>query len=231
MASINWIVTEISNSVGIPNNVGFIEAARETILHVRNEQIRQSYENHHFIDAILKNRIPIKLQVVPDGDIAVAINDMLIKRSVTRVPRPTRLTNNLPFDRVSTTGARTNVVLAYAKEATVRYIHSMQHFCNPTYDYINGYIYVYSNKKAGASNDFNTIQIESAFEWNMPLIKELFYSNDMEYDIYNDVDFMPDDLVPMCRTRVLAIAMPYQSVRGGGTNYETNEDDNKTLEG
>jgi hypothetical protein len=224
MASINWIVTDISNTVGVPNNVGVIEGIKNTILHVRNEQIRRHYDNHKYIDKTLQNRIPIQLIDVPDGDIPVGLGGMIIKKSSVPVPRPTRLANNVPFTRVSTTGAETNVEIAFVKETQVRYMLKQPYFCSPMYDYINGIVYVYPNPKAGDKNDFNVIQIEAAFQWNMKIIEDLFYKTDMLYDLYNDDDFIPDDLVPEMRIRATQIAI------NANRQYETNENENKVVE-
>jgi hypothetical protein len=217
MASINWIVTEITNSVGVPNNVGVIEAIRMGILHIRSEQIRRHYDDHRFVDKGLMNRIPVKLITVPDGDIPVGLNNMLIKRSATKVATPVRIANNLPFNRVSTTGAETNVEIAYCQETRVRYMKNMANFCAPMYDYINGFVYVYANK-GGDNNDFNTIQIEAAFEWNIRIIEEMFHKGEgLDYDPYEDEAFVPEDMVPEMKVRALQIAMR-------NVPYETNED-------
>lgn len=220
MASINWIVTEISNSVGVPNNVGVTEALRSGILHIRAEQIRRHYDDHRFIDKGLMNRVPIKLITVPDGDIPVGLNNMLIKCSATKVPTPIRIANNLPFTSVRTTGAETNVEIAYCQESRVRFVNTLKHFCSPLYDYINGFIYVYANNKAGDRNDFNTIQIEAAFEWNLRIIEQLFHKNDLDYDIYEDESFIPEDMVPEMKVRAKQIAI-------SNIPYETNEDTEK----
>jgi hypothetical protein len=84
---------------------------------------------------------------------------------------------------------------------------------------------VYSNNKAGDKNDFNTIQVEAAFEWNLRIIEEMFHKEDgMSYDPYDDEGFIPEDMVPEMKVRAKQIAI---------TNipYETNEDTDKTANG
>jgi hypothetical protein len=208
----------------MPNNVGVIEAIRSGILHIRAEQIRRHYDDHRFIDKGLMNRIPVKLITVPDGDIPVGLNNMLIKRSATRVATPVRIANNLPFNRVSTTGAETNVEIAYCQETRVRFYNKLQHFCSPLYDYINGFIYVYANNRGGDKNDFNTIQVEAAFEWNLRIIEEMFHKNELSYDPYDDETFIPEDMVPEMKIRAKQIAIT-------NVPYETNEDTDKTAGG
>jgi hypothetical protein len=223
MASVNWIITEIANSEGIPNNVGFIEAMREVILHVRNEWIRQQYEQHRYIDKAMQNRIPITLIDVPDGDVPPGLGNMIIKRSKVVLPRATRLDNNTPFTRVSTTGAETNVVIAFVKETQVQFVHAMPHFCLPTYDYINGHIYIYANPKAGSRNDFNVVQVEAAFEYNLAIIEELFHADDgLTYDIFDDEAFIPEDAVSAIKKMAIASAVFNKP-------YETNENVDKVI--
>jgi hypothetical protein len=87
----------------------------------------------------------------------------LIKRSTQKVPKPVRLTNNLPFDRVSTVGYATSREFPFIKETSARFRKHLPGMCAmPCYDYINGYIYLFP-----ADDKFievNQIVVESAFE-------------------------------------------------------------------
>lgn len=170
MASISQLVSEFAHSLGQPNNYALRENIKSLIIHTRNEIIRRSYENHGYVDKILTQRFKVSLIDVEDGDIQldgdIGIDEEFlenIKRTKQKVPRPVRLVNNLPFDRVSSAGFKTNREFPYIKETTARFRDSVPGLCAmPCYDYINGYIYIFpaTNK----SFDLNKIIIESAFE-------------------------------------------------------------------
>ncbi|MCI6932241.1 MAG: hypothetical protein MR765_03795 [Tenericutes bacterium] len=168
MASIAMLVSEFAHSLKQPNNKALRENIKTLIVHTRNEIIRRSYENHGYIDKGLTQRFRVSLITVNDGNIElpegyedVSLNK--IKRTLDKVPRPVRLTNNLPFDRVSSIGFKTNREFPFIKETTARFRNSVPGLCSmPCYDYINGYIYIFpANNK---SFDLNQICIESVFE-------------------------------------------------------------------
>lgn len=168
MATISELVSEIAHSIKQPNNEALKENIKLLIIQTRNEVIRRSFENHGYVDRILTQRFRVELIDVNDGDIELPeeLDDTFItkiKRTKNIIPRPVRLVNNLPFDRVSTVGYKTNREIPFVKETTARFIKSVPGLCgNISYDYINGYIYVFpSNDK---QIPFNKIIIESAFE-------------------------------------------------------------------
>lgn len=165
MASLNQLISEIVHAVGDPNNIALRRNARYAILHTRNELIRHSYEQHGYADKGLNQRFKITLKDVPDGDLYGSENIGLkaIKRTTYKVPRPVRLTNNLPFQSVRTSGYKTAQEIAFVKEASARFYSSLTGFCNmPTYDYINEYIYIFSSNDR--FNQLGAIVIESPFE-------------------------------------------------------------------
>lgn len=162
------LVSEFAHSVGQPNNKSLRENIKLLIFHTRNEIIRRSYENHSYVDKGLVQRFKVNLIDVNDGEIELpeGVNDIgvdIIKRTKQKVPKPVRLTNNLPFDRVSSVGYRTSREFPFIKETSARFRSSVPGLCGmPCYDYINGYIYIFPN----SNNYFNLgqIVIESAFE-------------------------------------------------------------------
>lgn len=169
MASINMLVSEIAHSIGQPNNHSLRLRIRNLIIHTRNEIIRRSYENHAYVDKILTQRFRVSLTTVNDGDIELPeeyqdVQVDKIKRTLQKVPRPVRLTNNLPFDRVSSVGYKTNREFPYIKETTARFKDSVPGLCGAiSYDYINEYLYLFPS----ANNKVvpvDAIVIESAFE-------------------------------------------------------------------
>ena len=169
MASIAQLISEIAHSYGQPNNYSLREKIRNVIVQTRNEVIRRSYENHGYVDKGLTQRFRVTLIEVNDGDITIPdeIKDYVaidkIKRTTEKVPRPIRLTNNLPFDRVSSVGYANNREFPYIKETTARFRNSVPGLCGAiSYDYINEYLYLYPPRRG--TFELNQIVIESAFE-------------------------------------------------------------------
>ena len=168
MASIAMLVSEFAHSLKQPNNKALRENIKLLIIHTRNEVIRRSFENHGFVDKGLVQRFKVSLTDVYDGEIELPegmedIDVTLIKRSCQKVPTPVRLTNNLPFDRVSSVGYRSSREFPFIKETSARFRSSVPGLCGmPCYDYINGYIYIFP----ADNNPFELekIIIESAFE-------------------------------------------------------------------
>lgn len=168
MASIAMLVSEFAHSLKQPNNKALRENIKLLIIHTRNEVIRRSFENHGFVDKGLVQRFKVSLTDVYDGEIELPegmedIDVTLIKRSCQKVPTPVRLTNNLPFDRVSSVGYRSSREVPFIKETSARFRSSVPGLCGmPCYDYINGYIYIFpADNKAF---ELEKIIIESAFE-------------------------------------------------------------------
>lgn len=169
MASIAMMVSELAHSLGQPNNHVLRENLKLLVIQTRNECIRRSYENHGYVDKGLTQRFRVTLIEVNDGDITIPdeIKDYVaidkIKRTTEKVPRPIRLTNNLPFDRVSSVGYANNREFPYIKETTARFRNSVPGLCGAiSYDYINEYLYLYPPRRG--TFELNQIVIESAFE-------------------------------------------------------------------
>lgn len=167
MASISQLVSEFAHSLKQPNNKALRENIKSLIIHTRNEIIRRSYENHSYIDKGLTQRFKVSLIDVYDGELDVSnLEDCpvdQIKRSSQKVPKPVRLTNNLPFDRVSSIGYKTSREIPFIKETSARFRSHVPGMCGMAcYDYINGYIYIFPSNNN--SFDLNKIVIEGAFE-------------------------------------------------------------------
>lgn len=168
MASISQIVSEFAHSLGQPNNYALRENIKSLIIHTRNEVIRRSYENHGYVDKILTQRYKVSLITTNDGEITLPegyedVDIDKILRTEQQVPRPVRLTNNLPFDRVSTVGYKTNREIPFIKETSARFRGAVPGLCGmPCYDYINGFIYIFPAD--GKTLSLGKIVIESAFE-------------------------------------------------------------------
>ena len=168
MASIAQLVSEFAHTLGEPNNKGLREHIKLIVAQTRNEVIRRSFENHGYVDRVLVQRYKVSLTDVNDGDFKLPegyedYDITKIKRTLQQVPRPVRLTNNLPFDRVSSVGFKTNREFPFIKETSARFRSAVPGLCAmPCYDYINGFIYLFPADNKAIS--INKIVIESAFE-------------------------------------------------------------------
>lgn len=132
MSSIAQLVSEIAHSLKQPDSVPVRKGIKLAIIHARNELIRHSVETHNYTDKGLQQRFKIALIDVPDGDLngSKDIVKDTIKRTASKVPRPTRLTNNLPFHSVRTAGVKSPVEIAFVKESTSNYhFHQNHHHC------------------------------------------------------------------------------------------------------
>lgn len=197
MASIAQLVSEFAHSLGQPNNQALRNNIKSLIIHTRAEVIRRSYENHNYIDKGLTQRYRVSLISVNDGDIELpdGVSVDKIKRTKQKVQRPVRLTNNLPFDRVSTVGYKTNREIPFIKETIARFRGSLPGMCGAiSYDYINDYIYIYpaSNNKA---LNLGAIVIESAFEHPNQIILENGDANELDVALDDNEWILSEDMV------------------------------------
>ena len=206
MASIAQLVSEIAHSVKQPDSVPVRRAIKLSIIHARNEAIRRSYGNHNYTDKVLQQRFRLTLTDVPDGDLADSQNVVKdrVKRTTNKVPRPTRLINNLPFHSVRTAGMRNPIEIAFVKEASAKFYNSLPGMCPViTYDYINEYIYI-NIQKGSVLNNLGAIVIESIFEYPHIIETETVEGKlDINAIDDNDEFLLPEDMIDAIKQIVL----------------------------
>ena len=206
MSSIAQLVSEIAHSVKQPNSVPVRRAIKLSIIHARNNLIRKSFSNHNYSDKVLQQRFRVSLIDVPDGDIygSEEIITNTIKRTANKVPRPVRLTNNLPFHSVRTVGVTNPHEIAFVKEASAKFYNSLPGMCPViTYDYINEYIYV-NIQKDSALNNLGAIVIESIFEYPHIIETETVEGKlDINAIDDNDEFLLPEDMIDAIKQIVL----------------------------
>ena len=206
MSSIAQLVSEIAHSVKQPNSVPVRRAIKLSIIHARNNLIRKSFSNHNYSDKVLQQRFRISLIDVPDGDIygSEGIITNTIKRTANKVPRPVRLTNNLPFHSVRTVGVTNPHEIAFVKEASAKFYNSLPGMCPViTYDYINEYIYV-NIQKGSVLNNLDAIVIESIFEYPHIIETETVEGKlDINAIDDNDEFLLPEDMIDAIKQIVL----------------------------
>lgn len=206
MASINQLVSEIAHSVQQADSVPVRRAIKLGIIHARNELIRKSYNNHSITDKGLQQRVRLELINVKDADIYNnTITDIAnIKRTKSKVPRPVRLTNNLPFHSVRTSGVERPIEIAFVKEASSNFYNNLPGMCPVvTYDYINEYIYI-NNIKFPKFNTMGFITIESVFEYPQ-LIKTETQEGVIDINAIDDDDefLLPEDMIGAVKKLIL----------------------------
>lgn len=206
MSSIAQLVSEIAHSVKQPNSVPVRRAIKLSIIHARNNLIRKSFNNHNYSDKVLQQRFRVSLIDVPDGDVygSEGIITNTIKRTANKVPRPVRLTNNLPFHSVRTVGVTNPHEIAFVKEASAKFYNSLPGMCPViTYDYINEYIYV-NIQKDSALNNLGAIVIESIFEYPHIIETETVEGKlDINAIDDNDEFLLPEDMIDGIKQIVL----------------------------
>lgn len=206
MASIAQLVSEIAHSVKQPDSVPVRRAIKLGIIHARNELIRHSYSNHNYTDKVLQQRFRLILTDIPDGDVFGTNNLNLpkIKRTLNKVPRPVRLTNNLPFHSVRTIGMKSPIEIAFAKETSAQYYNKLPGMCPAiTYDYINEYIYI-SIPKNSKFSTLGYIIVESVFEYPH-LIETETIEGKLDLNAVNDDDefLIPEDMIGAIKKNIL----------------------------
>lgn len=211
MSSIAQLVSEIAHSVKQPDSIPVRRAIKLGIIHARNEAIRRSFANHNYTDKVLQQRFKLTLTNVPDGDLygSNGIVKTLIKRTVNKVPRPVRLTHNLPFHSVRTAGVKNPIEIAFAKEASAKYYDALPGFCpNITYDYINEYIYLNSPVE-GQLATLGAIIVESVFEYPH-IIETETVEGKLDIDSIDDDDefLLPEDMITTVKQLILSTWNP-----------------------
>lgn len=211
MSSIRQLVSEIAHSVKQPDSIPVRRAIRLGIIHARNTLIRQSFENHGYVDKGLQQRFKVSLTDVPDGDLygTASLGLNTIKRTANKVPRPTRLTHNLPFQSVRTIGVKNTYEIPFVKEASSRFYSSLPGLCpQMSYDYINDYIYINILNGSSFSN-LKAIVIESPFEYPHLIPIESNenepHKGSLESDSVDDDNefFLPEDMIGDLKKLVL----------------------------
>ena len=206
MSSIAQLISEIAHSVKQPNSVPVRRAIKLSIIHARNNLIRKSFSNHNYSDKVLQQRFRVSLIDVPDGDVygSEGIITNTIKRTANKVPRPVRLTNNLPFHSVRTVGVTNPHEIAFVKEASAKFYNSLPGMCPViTYDYINEYIYV-NIQKGSVLNNLGAIVIESIFEYPHIIETETVEGKlDINAIDDNDEFLLPEDMIDAIKQIVL----------------------------
>lgn len=206
MSTLNQLISEIAHAVKQPDSIPVRRAIKLSIIHARNELIRHSVETHNYADKGLQQRFKITLIDVPDGDLNGSEDTVkdIIKRTASKVPRPTRLTNNLPFHSVRTVGVKSPVEIPFVKEASSRFYDSLPGMCNQiTYDYINEYIYINTINNSEYAQ-LGSIVIESIFEYphliETETIEGKFNIDDVDD---NDEFLLPEDMIGSIKRMIL----------------------------
>lgn len=205
MATIAQLVSEIAHSLKQPDSVPVRRAIKLGIIHARNEVIRRSYTNNNYTDKVLQQRFKCSLVDVPDGDLygSNGIVTTTVKRSKSKVPRPTRI-GTVPFHSVRTTGMKNPTEIAFAKEAVAKYYSELPGMCPAaTYDYINEYLYLNLPSDNSIAN-IGAIIIEGVFEYPH-IIETETNEGKLDIDSISDDDefLLPEDMIDAVKKVIL----------------------------
>lgn len=199
MASLNQVVSELAHIITEAMNPVTKQEIEYIVVHQYNEAVRHSYENHGYVDNILKQRFYVSLTEVNDGDLQLENNEFLVEgilRSVDKIPRPVRLTNNLPFSRVSTIGINA-FPIPFTREDRFQFTKQVPGLCGLSgYDYINDYLYIFPNEQI---RNLGKVCVEAA--WEHP--NEIAELNG-EFNCDFDNEFLiPEDMVQSIKDAIL----------------------------
>lgn len=199
MSSLNQLISEIAHSVQQADSVPVRRAIRQGIIHARNELIRHVYSNHNYVDKVLKQKFIVTIVDCGDNHLNLDIEDTnlkKLKKTYVKVPRPVRLSNNLPFHSIYIITPTEQKLVSYVTDSVNEFYKHLPGMSNtPTYDYINDYIYIY-----GAPEDANFISIESIFEYPHEFDEKYVHNIGINDD---DEFFLPEDLVNSVKKLVL----------------------------
>lgn len=205
------LISELAHSIQQADSIPVRRALRLSIIHSRNEAIRRSYDNNKVTDKVLQQRFKVSLIDVSDGDLVITkdLPVSKIKRTTNKVPRPIRLSNNLPFHSVRTVGRKSNTEVAYVKEASAQFYNHLPGMCNsPDYDYNNEYIYL-DIKNNPHLFDLKYLIIESVFEQPQLVQTETSEGVINVNDIDDDDEFLlPEDMIGVVKKLVLETFNP-----------------------
>ena len=203
MSSLNQLVSELAHVIGDPNNVPLRRHIRQSIIHHRNELIRQSFNRHNYIDKQLWQRYKVSLIDVPESDVVGVELGERIKRSKYKILKPVRFTDNLPLKSVRTLGAKP-IEIAHAKQASGRFYASLPGMCAmPVYDLINYYLYInYTNSRIDLTH-LTQVVIEAPFEYPH-LVPEETSEGQIEVPVDDNDEFLlPEDMIPQLKELIL----------------------------
>lgn len=186
MASVNQIASEIVHSLGKNNDYDLKEHVKSIIVHIRNELIRRSMENHGYVDKGLQQKFSVSLKNNSDPN-------NLFKVTTQKVPRPVRLVNNLPFIRVST-GSKEIAFVKESANSFRKHLPGMRGCF--TYDYSNDFITVFAPANVDKLEinpliNLSSIIIEGVFEHPTEINTEGKY----DYEIDDDEWLIPEDMI------------------------------------
>ena len=139
----------------------------------------QNYESNNYIILTSGGQYFVDYKLLQTKH-SIAFN---IVKTVNKVHKPVRFTNNLPFHSVIAHSEDNELVIPFVSEGAAKYYKHLPGMCKGiSYDYINGKIHAYN-----LPDNIDTITVESVFEYPHEVAED--YTND------NDEFFLPEDLV------------------------------------
>ena len=143
MASLKEITQQIADTVGKPYDNATKKRIQSLLIMGRGKYVKQQIAKYG-VDGRYAGQTNVAMEKVKIGETCGNESGCYILRSVNKIPRPIMYRSSEPFINVSSDNGQ---IIAIKTTRTnqkhvkfTRYIHSI-----PTYDYRNGYLYVYNN--------------------------------------------------------------------------------------
>ena len=208
MPSLNQLAAEISHQLGDPFNYSLNERIKMAYKHWYATLVRQSVEKYGIDEQFISN-FNVDLIDIDKFDTCITEADCIIKRSRNKIPTPLRYPSDSPFTFVGTLDGtpftkRNNVEQKYAKHLK----WSDKVF---SYDYRNGYIYVWN-----FNGDYLNIQEvpQNPEEAITICTSKDCYDDDMEFP-------MSEDMITIAKTNILKELAPFKIENEEITNETT----------
>ncbi|SRR6266403_4478693 len=185
MPTLNQIADTIIDRLNQPFNIMLKERKKFEVKYWRSMMIRQDVAknglSYEFLQSFVTN-----LTKIDKGDNCVIGIDCIILRTKTKIPKPVRLKDDVPFKYVGEIGGNNSFV--YTELEELKYTNSNKYTYNVIrYNYTNGYVYIFNNTK------LKYISLQGIFT-NPESINSctsggttLCYNDDMEFPIADDM--------------------------------------------
>lgn len=194
MTTLNQIADYIAGKLNDPFNVKLKDEIKFAVANARALLLRRDTERYH-ASAIFKQTFLVDLIEVDEIDSCKVDLGCIILRSKNPVPIPVRTKRPTPFSLVSAASIKgSSHILPFKTRAEVPFLKYNKFGVPASYDYINGYIYVWGNDR------FKWIRLNDIFEdpteINTCSTNETCYDDNKPYPISKDmVDIIIEKII------------------------------------
>lgn len=185
MPSLNQIAHTICDRLNQPFNVMLHERKKFEVKYWRAELIRQDVNKNGLSYEFIQSFVTELVKVDKADNCVVGINCTIL-RTATKIPKPVRLKEDVPFKYVGEVGG--NASYPYTELEELKYTLANKYTGKSIrYNYTNGYIYIFNNTK------LKYLSLQGIFT-NPELVNDcvasgstVCYNDDMEFPIADDM--------------------------------------------